>query len=186
MVTAILARDGGNRWCEFVIAPPPAAEAFALLYPQTRFLIVHRRADAVMRAIIDASPWGLAGAEFAPFVSVSPSSTAAALASFWVSHTAQLLEFEQGHRGSCLRIRIEDLRVNPAQSLRDINNFLSLDGEHILRGLFQDIARDELTDAHLSATPTGIPLSQIPAPLLAQINELHSSLGYAPVTAVER
>lgn len=55
LVTAILARDGGNRWCEFALAPQSAAETFVHLYPQTRFLIVHRRAEAVMRAVLDAN-----------------------------------------------------------------------------------------------------------------------------------
>lgn len=45
LMTAIFARQGGKRWCEFASAPIPAAQAFARLHPQARFLIAHRRAN---------------------------------------------------------------------------------------------------------------------------------------------
>lgn len=80
-MTVALARDGGTRWCELASALPPAAQTFLRLYPQTRFLIAHRRADAFLCAVLESSPWGLAGAEFAPFVSAHPASTLAAAAS---------------------------------------------------------------------------------------------------------
>jgi hypothetical protein len=183
LTTAILARDGGNRWCEFISAPPAAARTFARLYPGTLFLIVHRRADAVIRAILDANRWGLAGPEFAPFLSAHPGSTVAALAGYWVTHTAPLLEFEQAHRGSCLRVRIEDVRADTEQALLDIGGFLSLDSRDAAPRL------PAVQDGDSSAEPVlpaaGLPFAQIPAVLLAQLNDLHRRLGYPPVTAAE-
>jgi hypothetical protein len=72
LMTAIFARQSGNRWCEFANAPAPAAETFARLYPQARFLIAHRQADAVVGAVLGSSRWGVEGREFAPFVSAHP------------------------------------------------------------------------------------------------------------------
>jgi hypothetical protein len=115
-LTAIPARGGGGRWCELISAPPAAAAAFARLYPQARFLTVHRQADAAVPAILDANRWGLSGPEFAPFVPAHPASTPAALASYWAARTSQQLEFEQQHPGSCQRVRIEDLTADPAQA----------------------------------------------------------------------
>ena len=43
-----------------------------------------------------------------------PASSLAALASYWVTHTAQQLDFEQAHHQSCLRVRIEDLVARTA------------------------------------------------------------------------
>lgn len=181
LVTAILARDGGKRWCEFTSASPAAASAFARLYPGTVFLIVHRQAAALMRAILDANPWGLAGPEFAPFVSASPDSTAAALAGYWVMHTSRLLDFEQAHPRSCLRIRIEDVGANPEQTRLDIGGFLSCDIPNASPVLSHGTASDQPVAPALPADE--IPLGQIPPRLLSQLNDLHSTLGYPPVTA---
>ena len=180
LLTAVLAREGGSRWCEFAIAPPLTAETFLRLYPQTRFLIVHRRAEAVIRAVLTADPWGLAGAEFAPFVSAHPASTVAALASYWAAHTSSLLEFERNHNGSCLRIRMEDVHSSPALALRDISQFLALDVAE--RSVLPGTALDEPTADSVPGDAGELPVDQIPPPLLARLNELHERLGYPALT----
>jgi hypothetical protein len=179
LITAIMARDGGRRWCEFSSAPPVTAQAFAHVYPQARFLIVHRRSDAVVRDLIDANRWGLSGPEFAPFVSAYPASTVAALISYWIARTTQQIEFRQAHPGSCLPIRTEDLGGDPAEVILNISEFISA----------APVADPSwLTDAQDSGRPAGqvpcserFPLDQIPAPLLERLNELHRELGYAPI-----
>lgn len=182
LMTAILARDGGKqRWCEFTSAPPAAAQTFARLYPQTRFLIAHCRVDTVVRAIIGANRWGLEGPEFAPFVSAHPASPVAALADYWVTRTAQHLEFEQAHPGACLRIRVEDLTANGARVPPDISDFLALDGRDMSPSFTQDDGWRWQPEE--GAPATGLPLDRIPAPLLAQVNEMHDTLGYPPVIA---
>jgi len=165
LVTAILAGNGGRRWCEFTTAPQAAAETFARRHPQTRFLMVHRRADSVVRAIIDASRWGLAGPEFAPFVSAHPASSVVAPASDWVAHTTQQPDFEQAHRQSCLRVRTEDLTANGEQAVQDIGDLLSLATRDVSPWLTQDNGASQSADANPPAA--GVPLAQIPAPLLA-------------------
>jgi hypothetical protein len=86
LITVILAQEGGGRWCELISAPPAVAGTFAGLYPQARFLTVHRQAGVVVRAVLDENRWGLSGPEFAPFVSAHPASTVAAPASYWAPH----------------------------------------------------------------------------------------------------
>ena len=178
LMTAVLARQGGKRWCEFASAPPAAAQTFARLYPQARFLIAHRRADTAARAIIGASRWGLEGPELAPYVSAHPASPVAALADYWAAHTAQQLEFEQAHPDKCHRLRVEDLTADPARALQGISDFLALDGTGVPLTLTHDDDRDPPADASV----TGLPTDRIPAPLLARVNELHRALGYPPVT----
>lgn len=178
LVRAILASEGGRRWCEVTNASAAAARTFARLYPGARFLIAHRRADAVMRAIIGSGGWGLEGLEFAPFVSAHPASPVAALASYWVTHTAQQLEFEQANPGVCYRVRAEDLTENAAQALPDISDFLALDGAHV-----SPLGWDRQAGTGAPDAAPRLPIDRIPASLLAQVNELHRSLGYSPVTA---
>lgn len=179
LVTAILARTGGRRWCEFTSAPPAAAQTFARLYPQARFLIAYRRADTMMRAVIGSSRWGLEGPEFAPFVSAYPANPPAALADYWATCTAQQLEFEQAHPGICRRLRIEDLAASPAQALPGIKGFLALDEADMSPWHAQDDDRD----VQPGEPAGGLPFDRIPASLLSQVNDLHRSLGYRPVAA---
>jgi hypothetical protein len=193
LVTAILAGDGGSRWCEFASAAPAAGRTFARLYPQTRFLTVHRQAGAAIRAILDANPWGLAGSEFAPFLAASPGSTVAALAAYWAAHTAELLEFEHAHGGSCLRVRIEDFRADEIRATAHIGNFLRTggrddplwfsheNGSHE-NGSHEDGSHES---AGMALPAVGLPLARIPAALLSQLNDLHGRLGYPPVTAAD-
>jgi Sulfotransferase family len=182
LITAILAREGGRRWCELISAPPAATGTFARLYPQARFLTVHREASAVVRAILDENRWGLSGPEYAPFVSAHPASTAAALASYWAARTTQQLEFEQAHHGSCLPVRIEDLSADAAQAMHDIAGFLSADLPAGPPSLSQE---DPSGPAALEPPAAGFPLNQITAASLAQLNELHRKLGYPPLTSAE-
>lgn len=180
LITAIMARDGGSRWCEFSSAPPVTARAFARVYPQARFLIVHRRSDAVVRALIDANRWGLSGPEFAPFVSAHPASTVAALTGYWIARTTQQIEFRQAHPGSCLPIRIEDLGSDPAEVIMNISEFISAalaDGPALLTE-----APDGGGSAAQEPSPDRLPLDQIPPASLERLNDLHRELGYAPLT----
>jgi hypothetical protein len=183
LMTAILARQHARRWCEFATAPPAAAQTFARLYPQAQFLIVHRRADTVARAIASASDWGPEGPEFAPFVSAHPGSPVAALASYWAAHTAQQLEFEQANQDRCHRLRVEDLTADPAQTLKAIGDFLALDDGGAPPYVFQDDNGNRSADPFSAAA--GLPADRIPAPLLARVNELHRSLGYSPITEAD-
>jgi len=176
LTTVILAREGGSRWCEFTIAPPAAAQTFARLYPQARFLIAYCRADTVMRAVIGASRWGLEGPEFVPAVSAYPANPVAALASYWATRTAQQLEFEQAHPGICHRVRMEDLTADAAQAVAGINDFLALGGT--------DPSLPYTHDDHQDPPSGGdLPLDRVPASLLSRVNELHRTLGYPPVPA---
>lgn len=178
LITAIVARESGIRWCELSTAPPAAAETFLRLYPQTRFLIAYRRAEPLVRAVLNASPWGLAGPEFAPFVSAYPASAVAALACYWVAHTAPLLAFEHERQESCLRVRMEDMHEDASQVLRNISRFLRQGTMPVAPEASWKREGSRPASDGLAAPAPGIPLAQIPPPLQARINELHGCLGY--------
>jgi hypothetical protein len=107
VITAILAREGKRRWCEVAAANPQAAETF---------LCLHRACAGVVRAALDASPWGITDPVFTPFIAKYPASTAAALAASWVTATAVMLDFERAHPQVCLRVRFEDLADAPSET----------------------------------------------------------------------
>jgi protein-tyrosine sulfotransferase len=176
IITALLAREGKLRWCEFSVANTQAAETFLHLYPGTRILCLHRSCLGVVRAILDASPWGIADAAFAPFSSAHPANTAAALTAHWIARTGPLLTFEQSHPQECLRIRFEDLTTARHQTAQRISSFLGIVG-------FNGQA-PPAPDSHTEPEPdgtgpeAGFPFDLIPPAMLAQADNLLGQLGY--------
>lgn len=184
LMSAIVVRSGGRRWCEIAAAPRGPAETFLELFPGTRFVCLHRACPDVIYAVLQASPWGVAGPGFAPFLAAYPASTVAALAAWWISRTGQTLAFEREHPDACLRVRYEDLAEDPGQTEGDILRFLGLDQQ------FPAVPELPGDSDPAQAGPTGsdapgcgadLPVGQLPPLLVAQVNELHAQLGYSPL-----
>ena len=85
------------------------------------------RLPGVIRAALDASPWGITDPVFAPFTITYPANTIASLTAYWVTATGPLLAFEREHPRSCLRVRFEDL-AQGRQARERITSFLGLVG----------------------------------------------------------
>ncbi|MBO0830512.1 MAG: sulfotransferase [Actinobacteria bacterium] len=178
MMTAIVARTGKRRWCETAAAERSAAETFLTLFPNTRFVCLHRACPDVIVATLRASPWGLNGVAYAAYTAIHPASTVAALAAWWVDRTRPLLAFEEAHPESCLRVRYENLTAEPGKIERDILAFLGLDarGPWLPEPPGEDGQKTAAAD--IPGGMEDLPVGQIPAPLLVQVNELSSMLGY--------
>jgi hypothetical protein len=180
VITSILAREGKPRWCEVAAPNPEAAETFLRLYPGTRFLCLYRACPGVIRAALDASPWGITDPVFAPFTSRYPVSTVASLTAYWVTATGPLLAFERQHPQSCLQVRFEDL-ARDRQAGERIASFLGLTdvigrpipGRH-------DEPQPASPDTGLAAD---LPVHLIPPALLTQANDLLQQLDYPPMAA---
>jgi protein-tyrosine sulfotransferase len=177
VITSVLAREGKRRWCEVVSAVPDIAEGFLQLYPRARFLCLYRACPGFIRATLDASPWGIADAVFAPFARAYPASTVAALSAYWVAFTGSLLAFERSHPEAALRIRFEDLAAAEHSTERAVLSFLSvtsIDGGEALALDSETEPEPENPDPDAD-----VPVGLIPPAMLAQANELLSELGYA-------
>lgn len=174
IITTVLARQGGRRWCDFVTAPPRAAETFLQLYPQTRFLVLHRSCADVVDAAIHAGPWGLAGPECAPFTAAHPASAVAALTAYWTAFTAPLIAFEESHPDVCRRIRYEDFADDPYAA--DLFEFLGIKAP--MPGLADPESPDDANSSPGRVDRAPFPTDRVPAPLLAQADNLARKLGY--------
>jgi len=169
LITSILVREGGRRWCEVAAVNPEAAGTFLHLYPGTRFLCLYRACPGVIRAALDASPWGITDPVLAPFTSRYPASTVASLTAYWVMHAAALLAFEREHPQSCLRVRFEDLARDPQAGER-ITAFLGLTDTH---GRATPAGHNEPEPAPPDTGPAPAPPDHLmPPALLAQANDL--------------
>jgi hypothetical protein len=182
MITTLLARAGKRRWCEFCTAPPPVAQTFLILYPRTRFVCVHTACPAFIRAVLDASPWGLDGPAFAPFIAAHPDSTVAALSAFWAVRTQLLIDFEDAHPEASLRVRYEDFTTGTGGVANDLATFLGLAPRQAEPEPGQSRGAGPGWPGPERRDPAGpLPIGQIPGPLLDQVNHLLGKLSYQPM-----
>jgi hypothetical protein len=183
MITVIVARTGRPRWCETAAADPGAAEMFLRLFPATRFVCLHRACPEVVSAVLRASPWGLSGPAFAPYVTANPFSTAAALVTWWLGHAAPLLAFERDHPEACRQVRFEDLAGDPRGVLHDLQSFLGLSTK--AAGFPRPQPPDQSDQPNGRAADLGgasqFPVGQLPPDLVRHVNELHAQFGYPPL-----
>jgi hypothetical protein len=183
VITSVLTRAGKRRWCEFYYAMPEAADTFARLYPGTRFVCLYRGCSDVVRAVLNASPWGLADRALAPFTRAYPATTAAALAAYWIAHTRGLLAFEAEHPQAVLRVRFEDLAAAGQQTVRAVMSFLGVasrddDTAHARDGQGQP-------DSVVPPARTDLPAGLIPPAVMAQANDLLRQLDYPALPGSE-
>jgi hypothetical protein len=180
IVTAMVARLGGRRWCEFAAAPPSAAETFLQLYPQTRLLCLHRAWTEVVHAAVHASSWGPSGPELAPFTAAHPDSAVTALTAYWLTRTEALIDFEHDHPDVSLRVRYEDL----ADSAEHAHVFAFLGLPLPAPGI---AGRPDPDDGSQPSGARGhrdpFPARQVPAQLLARAHDLMTRLGYPPLAS---
>ena len=176
-LAVILAGSGKSRWCELVTAPPGAADPFLQVFPQTGFVCVHRSCADVVRAGVQASPWGVYGPVLMPYFLSYPGNSVAALAAYWVSSTEQLLAFERANAGAAHRLRYEDVRAGPGQALAAVRAALGL-GKAASDG-----APPEPSGPDAAGPPApgpAMPAEAIPEALRERIGRLHGELGYPP------
>jgi hypothetical protein len=139
---------------------------------------VHRQSLDMIRAAVQASPWGLHLPRLAPYLSSHQGNTAAALAAYWADSTEQLLAFEAANPRVTHRVRYEDAAADPDRALASLRSCLGL-----TTGLHEGIIREtgstgQPTPQTLSPAGTVVPPAVIPRPLLDRISGLHVQLKY--------
>jgi len=187
LITAILAGNGGSRWCEICIAPAGHADAFLAVYPAARVICLHRRCSDVISAALQANPWGLDGTPFGAFAGAYPGNAIAAAAAYWNAHTSALLEFERAHQAACWRLKYEEPAIGVDAIPADLTAFLGLAAPPAVA--------PGASAAHIGPPPAvgpaepapvsapiaePFPAERIPAELRRRISELTDELGYPP------
>jgi hypothetical protein len=178
MVTVIQARAGATRWCETALASPAAAGTFLRVFPETMFVCLHRSMTGVLADGTAAYPWGLGSSPFWPYSAGHPGNNVATIAAYWTACTEALLEFEDQHPQSCLRVRHEDLTAELDRQTGAIYTRLGL-GTGDLAVPPQPVPTASRASADRCDIGFAVPVQQIPPPLRPRINELHSRLNYA-------
>jgi sulfotransferase family protein len=174
-VMAIVAGSSQTRWCELATTTPETAETFLQLFPNARFVCVHRRCPEVIQAAVQANPWGLQGQGFTPYLLSYFGNSVAALASYWANSVEQLIAFERAHQQSTHRLRYEDLADD--QALATVRDALGLGAT-----TRNDGHPGWLAEPGAPAAPpeAAVPTQMIPDPLRQRITRLQTELGYTP------
>jgi hypothetical protein len=179
-ITAILASSGQQRWCEVATASPEAAQTFLQVFPQAHFVCVHRSCLDMVRAGVQANPWGLQGQVFTPFLLTHPGNSVAALAAYWASSAEELLMFERANQQATYRVRYEDVTTRPDQALATVRAALELGGRETDDGFPAQPGRLAQAGDAPAQPDANVPAEMIPEPLLQRISRLHGELGYPP------
>jgi hypothetical protein len=176
MMATIQSADGSHRWCETALTAPAAAGTFLQIFPETTFLCFHRSLEGVLGEAMATYPAGLGGSPFWRYSGGHPGNNVATIAAYWAACTEALLDFEDQHPRSCLRVRREDLATGHHHQLRRVLTYLGLD-DHGQPPLTLTTIIPDLTEATLAMLTR-----HIPAQLLAKVNELHARLALPELT----
>ena len=184
MLTTRLIGKGALRYCIPADSSHEAVERFALLYPKARFLCLHRTLLDVIYSAVTASPWGMGGGPCTQFALTYPGNTVAAFAAYWAQQSSRILAFEHAHPERALRIRYEDLDADSGETARRIEAFADLPHSP---GQRPATGGPAYPSSVAGPAPVGcgaqVPVERIPSAMLAQVNELLGTLGYATLTA---
>ena len=122
-----LTRVGKRRWCEKSLGTSEVAEDFLKLYENAKFICLYRHVMDVASSALEATPWGLYGYGFDPYVRMTPTNTVSAVVGYWMDNTTRALEFEKKYPSHCLRVHYEELVSDPERVAARIFDFIGVD-----------------------------------------------------------
>jgi hypothetical protein len=187
-----LARRGKNRYCDKNLGTELHVDALLAVYPEAKFICLHRHPMDMIASGIEACPWGVSNYGFEPYVAGAPGNSVLALGRYWADHTAGILAAEERLPASCHRVRYEDLVADPDAVTGEIFEFLGLppvagiadlcfsrERERFGAGDFKIWNTSQVTDESVGR---GWPVpTNLLAPITATINDLADRLGYIRV-----
>jgi hypothetical protein len=187
---------GKQRWADKSLTSVDQSETLIEIYPDARFICLHRHGLDTVRSAMEASPWGFGGYGLTPYVASTPGNFLIGLFEYWVDKASRLLNFQVAHPQQCYRLRYEDLVRGPVATIEAVCDFLGAPWAPDRAEL--DMAVSEahsegpgdyklpFTSAVL-ATSVGrgshLPISTLPPSLLERVNKVLLTLEYAPLSS---
>ena len=126
IVGPYLARRGKKRYCDKNLGTHLHADMLLRVYPEAKFISLHRHPMDAIASGIEACPWGLTNYGFEPYAAGAPGNSVVALARYWADYTAGILAVEERYPGICHRVRYEDLVEDPDTVVNEVFEFLGL------------------------------------------------------------
>jgi hypothetical protein len=193
MTAPYLARRGKKLYCDKSLGTAAYANLLLRIYPGARFICLYRHPMDMISSGLEACPWGLNGYGFDRYIAESPGNAVMALARYWLAGATAIAAVEEGHPGSCYRVRYEDMVADPERAAAGIFGFL---GAGQVPGIGEAVFSREHErfgpadhkiwyTSKISQDSVGrsdsLPVGLIPPPVLESVNELLGKLGYVQV-----
>jgi len=190
---AYVAHAAKTRWCDKSLSNVLHLDLLASVWPEARFILLHRHCMDFVRSSIEASPWGLDGFGFPQFAAASPTNSVVALVAYWLDRTTRMLTFEKQWPERCLRVRYEDLVTKTDEVVDGIWEFIGVprvagaasaafDQQHDRNGRAdhkvwwtRSVRSDSIGNG------ARVPADLVVGALRRNMNELLETLGYATV-----
>ena len=185
--------DGQRVYCDKSLDSVHHLALVHELFPDARIILVFRHVMDTVASGLEASPWGFNAFGYRSYVQANPGNTVAALASYWLDHVTQALEWQEHNEELCHRVRYEDLVLEPEKTVQHMQAFLGVDPDlSVLSRAFDrealngpgDYKLEHTTNVHASSVGHGkrVPFTMLPPPLVAALNTKLEDLAYDPLT----
>lgn len=184
---------GKQRWCDKSLDNVLLADLLAQIWPDAQFICMSRHCMDVVASCIEACPWGLTAYGLEQYAAQHPGNSVAAVAAYWVNTTGMIQAFRQKYPDRCHLVRYEDLVTDAEQIIAELITFLGIRQDpgvtvrcfqHAHDGGGPGDEKIWFTDS-IGAQSLGrgvqVPVTAIPSPMLAFINEQLTNLGYRTV-----
>ncbi len=187
-------KQAKQRWADKSLVNASYAELIYQVYPSARYICLFRGCADFIASAHEASPWGMMGYGFEPYIRDSPANSVLAMARYWADHVDAMVNFRANHPDSAFSVRYEDLVADPQQILEQLFEFLrTLDASlPSTEAIFDDAMRSPGAQDHkitftscFESSSVGrgwsIPTEMIPPQLVERIDRLSEQLGYGPL-----
>jgi protein-tyrosine sulfotransferase len=136
IMSSYAALKGKRIWCEKSIDNLHRLALLSKIFPDARFICLHRDSLDVVHSCLECSRHGYM-MELQGYAVRRPDNLVAAMMSAWIEHTDLVLDFERQNPERCFRIRYEDLVTAPEDFLRPLLAFAGVEWEdELLHAVF--------------------------------------------------
>lgn len=196
IVAEHLATKGKTVWCDKSLDTVHSLELIARVFPEARFICLHRHAMDVVASLLESCRWGFGYFDIQPYVARQYNNLPMAMAEYWVHRTTIMTALEQS-RASTYSLCYEHLVSDPAATLTGLLDFLGVEsgadtvarmtdeafhGSHDLGAADWKIPLTSSVEQRSVERGRAVPLDLIREPLRGRMNALLATLHYPQVT----
>lgn len=186
-----MGRCGKSVWSEKSVHTIDEIDLVSQVFPNARYICLHRSCSDAVASGIETLAMDPTGQDygFTPYLAIHPGNRTHGMVEYWLDKANRILQFEQGHAGTCYRVRYEDIAQQPTETITGMFDFLELEWDQALTdSVFTQHhpvgpGDHKIVSASSISTDSigkGVNLARTPLPtdLAARLKPVLSSLGY--------
>jgi len=197
MMSEHLKRQGKSIWCSKELNTVNFVRSVRRIFPDARYLCLHRHAMDVIASALEQSRWGFPRYGFESYVSPHVDNFVAGIADYWIRRTEHILALERSSPANTHRVHYERLAKDPGAEVEAIFDFLEVchDSElvhKVVEGALQEthehgpadpkIGYKSAIDDRSIERGRSIPANLISSRQREEMNTLLTALGYPQVS----